>query len=63
MPDTSGSGCSSGDGNPPTSTSSRASSPIPLLAHTGITGWNVPRATAVSRSSISVVSSMSSPER
>ena len=48
-------GAPSGDGNPPISTSSSASSPIPLEAQTGITGWNVPRATAVSRSSISVV--------
>ena len=63
MPETLGSGCSSGDGNPPISTSSSASRPIPLDAQTGITGWNVPRATAVSRSSMRVVTSMSSPSR
>ncbi len=54
MPVTAGSGRSSGDGNPPASTSSSASSPVPLLAQTGMTGWNPPRATAVSRSSTSV---------
>ena len=60
---TSGSGCSSGDGNPLVATSSSSSVPTPVLLHTGITGKKEPRATAFSRSSISTFSSISSPPR
>ena len=56
-----GSGCSSGDGKPRTMTSSSSVIPSPLSGATGRTGWNEPRATAVSRSLIRVSRPMSSP--
>ena len=49
--------------NPPTITSNNASSPMLDAAQTGMTGWNAPRATAVSRSSMRVAVSSSSPPR
>ena len=60
---TSGTACSSGDGNAPVSASSSSASPTPVVAHTGMTGWKEPRATAVSRSAMSVSCSISSPSR
>ncbi len=57
-----GSGCSSGEGKPRTTTSSSSAMPTPLGGTTGTTGWNEPRATAVSRSLIRVSIEMSSPD-
>src|SRR5262249_19703092 len=60
---TGGSSCSGGDGNALVSTSSSSAMPTPRVAHTGITGWNEPRATPVSRSVTSTCGSISSPDR
>ena len=60
---TSGSGCSSGDGNPLVAISSSSRVPTPVPLQTGMTGKKEPRATAFSRSSISTFWSISSPPR
>ena len=60
---TSGSGCSSGDGNRAVAISSSSAVPTPVVEHTGTTGKNDAAATALSRSSISTAWSISSPPR
>ena len=62
-PVTAGTSCSSGDGNADTRLSSSTSSPTPVAAQTGTTGWRWPLATAFSRSVISTSVSISSPSR
>ena len=60
---TSGEGCSSGDGKPLTARSSSSAHPTPVTEQTGTTGWKVARATAFSRSSVSdVVGDLLAPE-
>ncbi len=58
---TSGEGCSAGDGNARTARSSSSVQPTPVAEQTGTTGKNVARATARSRSAISTSSAISSP--
>ena len=60
---TSGGVCSGGDGKPRTIRSSSSVQPTPVAEHTGITGKNVARATAFSRSATSTSSLISSPPR
>ncbi len=60
---TAGSGRSTGAGTALARPSNSSARPRPVAAQTGMTGWNEPRATAVSRSAMSVAWSMSSPLR
>ena len=60
---TSGGVCSGGDGKPRTIRSSSSVQPTPVAEQTGITGKNVARATAFSRSATRTSSLISSPPR
>ena len=60
---TAGSGCSAGDGKASVITSSSSAMPIRCGADVTSTGKKLPRATAFSRSSMSTLGSMSSPDR
>jgi hypothetical protein len=58
---TGGKVCSGGEGKALVITSSSSWVPVPVVEHTGTTGKNDARATAVSRSSTSSLRSISSP--
>ena len=60
---TAGRGCSAGEGKASVITSSSSSMPIRCGEETASTGWKLPRATAFSRSSMSTLGSISSPDR